>query len=867
MSEPSVRDTATPDVPAPDATAGEATPRRRRWLRRALWSAAALALLLLTVAGVAALWFRGRLVASLPVVEGERPVAGLGAPVTVLRDDLGVPTVRGADRLDVARGLGFLHGQERFFQMDLMLRRRAAGETAALVGERGLAWDRRVRIHRFRRLAEQVVERLPARQRAVLEAYADGVNAGLEALDAPPFEYALLLSEPEPWRPEDSLLAVYAMYLELHTYTIELEDNLDFMHELLAPEVYRLLTPLGTEWDSPMVGPAYTTSEFAVVAGTETPGEDAARDDAAATDAAPAAPPGAAPADPRRAALRVWDDDGNSAIAGSNAWALAPRRTADGRALLANDMHLPLTVPALWYRASLEWPRDGGGRHRVTGVTLPGLPMVIAGSNGRVAWGLTASLVDVADLVLLEPDPQRDDRYLTPDGPQAYGTAEETIRVRGGDDVTLGFLTTRWGPVLPDGRLDRDWALAWVAYDPEAMNLGALGLETADSVEEALDVANRAGAPAQNIVAADADGHVGWSILGRVPRRVGHSGRLPVSWADGTAGWDGLLPPERVPRIVDPDSGMVWNANNRSVDGEAYALLGDGGYRSGARAHQIHDVLTTLDAATPDDMRHLQRDDRAVFLTRWHRFLTERVLTPENLEGHPQRAAFRDAVATWEGEASVDSVSFTLVRAYRFLLAQTLFDAFTGELREIDPTYGHLRYPHFEEPLWHLASEQPAGWLPEGFESWNELLLRALDTTVTLLGRQRPGEPLSALTWGSANTLDVGHPLSRALPFVGRWLDMPARPMPGAEEMPLAQRRDYGASVRMVVSPGHEAEGTTHIPMGQSGHPLSPHYDDAFPTWAGDGEPTPFLPGPPVHTLVLEPRPATDPEIERRASN
>lgn len=895
-------------VMSKEGATGEARPRRRwlTWLRRGALGLGVVLLLLLLVAGGAALWFRGQLLASLPDVDGRLGLAGLAAPVTVERDALGIPTVRGESRADVARATGFLHGQDRFFQMDMMLRRAAAGELAALVGERGLRPDLAVRHHQFRRRARRAVERMPADQRAVLEAYADGVNAGLAALEAPPWEYVLLRAEPEPWLPEDSVLAVFAMYLELHEYTIGLEDNLDFMRRELPPEVYELLTPLGTEWEAPLTGGVYAGSSVEeLVAGREIEGEG---DDDDWRDPAPAGAlplgaatvvPGGAEGDGRTSdSGEVVNDgipsDGSEDVAGSNAWAVAPKLTEYDAPILANDMHLPLSVPTLWYRVSLEWSGEDGEEHRVTGITLPGMPAVLAGSNGRVAWGLTASLLDVADLVLLEVEgggegedggDEPPTRYRTPDGWRDFDVVEDVVRVGAGDGAQGAPVTVRetiWGPVLEDERLGRHWALHWVAYEDGAVDLGALELETADTVDEALLAARAAGAPAQNIVAADADGNIGWSIFGRVPNRQGFSGRLPVSWAEGDHLWRGLLPPRQVPAVVNPESGLVWNANNRSVGGEAYALLGDGGYRSGARAMQIRDALLALAQEGADegaeegtregtideeDMLAIQRDDRALFLERWHRFLLDEVLTPEAVEGHPERAEFRDAIETWDGRASVDSVSFRLVRGYRLLLAQHLFDGLTTELREIDQTFGLLRYPHYEEPLWELVTEQPPELVPEPYDTWDEALLGGLDVTIQALRGAQPGVPFSAMAWGQTNTLNVAHPFSGALPWVGRWLDMPRRALPGAEDMPLAQRPDYGASVRMVVAPGREEAGYAHVPMGQSGHPLSPHYADAFETWAGTGRPTPFLPGPPESTLVLVPEPPTSQSPHRQESD
>ncbi|HEX2253050.1 MAG TPA: penicillin acylase family protein [Thermoanaerobaculia bacterium] len=819
------------NAPAPPAGAAAPPRRPRVWLRRTGLALGLLVLALLVALGAGALWARSQLLASLPDVEGRLALPGLAAPVSVERDALGVPAIRGASRLDVARATGFVHAQDRFFQMDLMLRRRAAGEVAALVGPRGLERDREVRIHRLRAHAEAAYRALPAAQRELLDAYAAGVNAGLAALEAPPFEYLLLRADPEPWRPEDSLLAVFAMYLELQTYTMEHETNLGFLQAMLPPDLFAFLSPVGTDWDAPMTGGVYDGSDFAVLtAGVPAP----------ATHLPAPPPPAAVPS------------DGSERIAGSNAWAVAPEHTAAGAALLANDMHLPLSVPSLWYRAAFEWPGAGGRRHRVTGITLPGLPLLIAGSNGRVAWGFTSSLIDTSDIILLEP--AGDGAYRTPAGPRPYRRHEEVIAVRGAAPERLEVLWTEWGPVLPDDRLGRPRAVAWVAHREGAVNLAARGLETAASLEEALAVARRAGAPAQNIVAADAAGHIGWTIFGAVPHRIGFAGRLPGSWSDGGRRWEGLVPPERVPALVDPPGGRVWNANNRTVDGEALAVLGDGGYRSGARARQIRDALFALDEATADDMRALQMDDRALFLERWKDLLLEDVLTPEAVAGNPRRAEFRRQVAAWEGRAAVDSVAFRLVRAYRLVLAQELFDHLTRELREKDPSFGLLRYPHFEEPLWALVTERPPQLLDPRFASWHERLVAGVDDTLALIAGQSPDVPLESLTWGSVNTTDVRHPLSGALPMADRWLDMPDLPMRGAEEMPLAQRPDYGASMRLVVSPGHEEAGTLVIPMGQSGHPLSPHYTDAHDEWA-EGEPLPLLPGPPVHTLVLGPAP------------
>ncbi len=402
------------------ATTVTARPRRRRWPLVLGVTAAALAL----AAGGGGAYLHARLRASLPQMEGERAVRGLGAPVRIERDALGVPVVRGGSRLDVARATGFLHAQERFFQMDL-LRRSAAGELAALIGRPALEMDREARLLRLRLVARRAVRALRADERDLLAAYTGGANAGLGALGAPPFEYLALRAEPAPWRDEDSLLCALAMYRDLQGRQPWQESVLGLMRETLPPALADFLAPVGTEWDAPIEGGPIPMPAV--------PGPDVVD----LRKAKPAAALAVRPSEPGVLALlgapigfepRGSDDD--AFARGSNNWAVSGAHTAHGGALLANDMHLGISVPNTWYRLSLVFPGVEGER-RVTGVTLPGAPFVVAGSNGHVAWGFTNSEGDWADLVLLEPDPQNPDAYLTPEGPRQLERETETIEVKG----------------------------------------------------------------------------------------------------------------------------------------------------------------------------------------------------------------------------------------------------------------------------------------------------------------------------------------------------------------------------------------------------------------------------------------------------
>ncbi|HSS75440.1 MAG TPA: penicillin acylase family protein, partial [Thermoanaerobaculia bacterium] len=296
-------------------------------------------------------------------------------------------------------------------------------------------------------------------------------------------------------------------------------------------------------------------------------------------------------------------------------------------------------------------------------------------------------------------------------------------------------------------------------------------------------------------------------------------------------------------------SGRIWTANARVVEGDMLAKIGDGGYMLGARARQIRDRLMALEKATPKDLLAIQLDDRALFLTRWQDLLL-RTLTPEAVAGHPQRAELRRLVAaTWTGRASIDSVAYRAARSFRGLVRDRIFNLLTHQ--EDTPETLRVRpNPQFEGGLWRLVSERPAHLLDPRFSSWDAELLASVDDLISQM--QAEGPKLADRTWGERNTVHIQHPLSLAVPSLGRWLDMPAHPLPGDEDMPRVQGRGHGASERLVVSPGHEETGIFHMPAGQSGHPLSPYYQNGQAAWE-EGRATPFLPGRTVHRLVLKP--------------
>lgn len=831
---------------------------------RRLLKAVLLALIVILVAGIAAAaWARGELRASLPQLNGSRQLRGLSAAVEIKRDRLGIPSIRGDTREDVARALGFLHAQDRFFQMDLS-RRRAAGDLSALVGARALALDREIRVHRFRAEAHRALDLMGVSERRVLEAYTAGVNSGLSALGARPFEYMVLRQQPQPWGPEDSFLVVLSMFITLQDTDGSYESTLGTMHDVLPEAMFEFLAPRGTEWDTPVIGEAFSTPPI--------PGPDVynlrARRTGKTSFPLPERPPRVQlPTSnsqlPNRIAATLndlgvgnWElgvDKESRAAVGSNNWAVSGALTPDGHALLANDMHLAIRVPNTWYRASMEWPdpENASEPHRLIGTTLPGVPTLVTGSNTHIAWGFTNTWADWGDLIVLDTDPANPNRYRTPDGWRDIQRFDETISIAGEPDQHVTVAWTVWGPVLGPDHRGRLRAYSWVAHSAERLAGSLLPLETAQTIEEAFDRANGLGTPGQNLVVADRSERIGWSVYGAIPRRAGTDGLLPSSWADGTRGWHGWLDRSEYPRIIDPPGGRLWTANARVVGGEMLAKLGDGSYEVGARARQIRERLMARERFSPRDMLAIQLDTRSEFLDRWRQLLLD-ALTPTATDGHPDRSELRRIVDSgWTGHASADSAAYGFTHVFRDLLSERVIAFELSECYEADAAFDYATVRRREGPIWKLVTEKPLHLLDPQYSTWDQMILATIDEVVAEVKRDRPGD-LRDRMWSEFNVTAYRHPLSAGLSFFARWLDMPIRPLPGDLYTVRVQSGSLGASARMVVSPGHEADGIMHMPTGQSGHPLSPFYSNSHDAWV-NGDATPFLPGPPEHSLTLVP--------------
>jgi penicillin amidase len=809
--------------------------------------AAGLGVLVLLV-GLAAGWGYWRVRASLPQLDGSARLAGLGAALTIERDALGVPTLRGADRADVSRALGWLHAQDRFFQMDL-LRRAAAGELAELFGSRALPRDRAIRRHGFRKLAQTVLTRLTPGERAIVEAYTTGVNAGLAALGERPFEYLLLRTPPQSWRVEDSVLVGYAMVLDLQGANGGYERTLMTLRDTYGAEALPFFAPLVSAADAALDG---TTAPLPPI-----PGPRVINLRAPKLGAALRSRPGlqitheawlAVESGPHQLDSFPFPSRDPDAVPGSNAFALAGAHTASGAALLANDMHLGHALPNIWYRASLEY----AGR-RITGATLPGAPVMIVGSNGHVAWGFTNSSIDTGDLVVVETNSIAKTLYQAPgqDDFLAIEKRRETIQVKGEAPVSVDYEWTVWGPIVGTNDRQRPLAYRWAAHDPETSNFHLLEMEAAKTVDEAIAVAHRAGITPQNAIIADRAGNVAWTIAGLVPKRIGYDGRLPVTWSFGDRKWEGYLASAEIPVVRGAASvlpGRIWSANQRHVGGETLAQLGDGGYASAPRAAQIRDALASLARATPRDLLAVQLDDRALFLKPWHTLLME-TLTPAVANTRPPRAVLRRHAEKWEGRASVDALSYRIVREFHQAVRTRVFQPLFAPCVETMVDFNWRRLD-LEPALQALLREKPLHLLDPKFASWDDLLVAAIDDTAAAI--EKSGLTLPQGTWGQRNRARIRHPFSGSFPLIGRWLDLPADPLPGDNDMPRVQAPSSGASERLVVSPGREEEGIFHMPGGQSAHPLSPYFRAGHEAWVR-GEPTPFLPGPTTHRVTLQP--------------
>lgn len=806
---------------------------------------------LFIIVGYAYFAFKG----SLAQLDGKALVSTLTNPVTVQRDNLGIVELKAQSRQDLAVALGYVHAQERFFQMDLS-RRNAAGELSELFGEKAFAYDKGKRIHEFRTRAKRTYKDLSQQHKELLALYTQGINQGLSDLDEAPFEYLLLRQSPKKWLPEDSLLVVYSMYLTLQSGDGYREHLQGILKQKMSPSVVDFLLPKGTQWDAPIEGDAFQMpaipleQSWSLISGQTQPKVEPETDLSLKSENKSAN-------EPFEIAQQTTTEnkfflnsneasnDGEQYQVGSNNWVVAGEISRHQSAILAGDMHLALRIPNIWFRAQMHY-KNNNQMVDLYGLTLPGTPLLIAGSNTHIAWSFTNSYGDWSDLVMLTVN-QDKTQYKTPSGYKDFTQSTQTIELGNGKSESFNFHKTIWGPVVYHD--DKMYAYRWVAHGKNAVNLKLLEMENTKGVKQALIQANKSALPAQNFVVADDKGNIGWTIIGSIPTRTQYDSRYPQKWFNDEIKWNGYLAPENYPRMVNPSDNAIWTANARVLSNTQYDLIGDGGFALGARAIQIRNNLLQLKHASEHDLLKVQLDDRALFLTPWRQF----ILALLEKSSSAKMDNYKNYIANWSGRANKDDVGYWLVKTFRNNVAKEILNPlYQKAFADLSSKPQYYQFTsQYEGALWSIVKQQPGYLLPKGFSNWEVFFLAQIEKHLQEIKKNK--KSLEESSWGSHNVAQIKHPLSNAVPFLSYFLDMPKQALSGDKNMPRVQGKSFGASQRMVVAPGHENEAILNMPGGQSGHPLSPFYSAGHNNWV-QGVASPLMMQKPIHKLVLQPQ-------------
>jgi penicillin amidase len=728
-------------------------------------------------------------------------VEGLSGPVTIRRDGWGIPHVSAQTHADAWFALGFCHAQDRGFQLESLLRA-GRGTVAELAGAEALPMDRFSRRAGIHRAAVAQLDALAPDLRADVAAYASGVNAGFaQGVRRRPHELALLRRRPTEWTAADALASTKLLALGLSA-NWDMELSRLKVLALDGPEALRAVDPAYPAW----------------LAVTAPPGQPAghAIDRLAADLDAVAATVGAG--------------------GGSNNWALSGSRTATGRPLVANDPHLPPTLPSVWYLAHVSTPD-----WELAGATVVGSLGVGVGHNGRVAWGATNGGADIVDLFLEEVS-EDGTAVRDGDGWAECDVREERIVVRGGDDVVERVLVTPRGPIVSPALEGDQPAVSMRAVWLEPLPIeGTLRADRAGTAAELRERTRQWPFANLNLVFADTEGTIGWQLMGLLPRRTGGHGLLPRPGAEAGPGWEGWLDFDDLPWTIDPEAGFVATANNKPVaDNPEGPFLG-ADWMDGYRVQRIAEALAEREDWDVDSALALQRDQRRAI----------------------------DLLAGWDGVAGVDSPGASVfelwlaeiaVRAARAKAPHSLEWALGRGVSPVNPySYVALRQAGH---VARLVRERPEGWFAGG---WDREVAEALAAAIDRL-EERAGSDPSAWAWGRLRTLTLRHPFGARRPF-DRAFNLGPIPYGGdtntvsqASFTPLEPLSDpyYLATLRLVIDVGEWDRSVAVLGGGQSGNPLSPHYSDQFEVWRrGEAVPLAFseeaVAGATRATLRLEP--------------
>lgn len=809
-----------------------------------------LVLSVLTLVIIVALGLYISLHLSLPALDGNSATYHVNAPTELSRDRLGHAVINADDIFDAAYALGFAHAQDRFFQMDLQ-RRAASGSLSQWVGDVALDIDKKARFHQFEERAKAVFDNLPSKQQELLVRYAHGVNDALSEYTLPPFEYLAAGVDIKQWQPTDSILVIYSMYLDLQGSQVELDLAREALLSTFGNDIYSFLTQPSNYQaaldasEIPLLEaeiPDYPTSLRTLTNQQSTESDQSTEPSTVKSNeqntkqGSDTSTSTTSTSTTTTAKTTNNSINNNTAIAraqyngtelpdiGSNNWAVTGSHTATGAGLLANDMHLGLRVPIIWYRAQLNY-QESGSKVQVTGVSLPGIPGIVVGTNGHIAWGFTNANLDNVDWIVLDDTTPTDtvtERILLPEGEHEFK-----------------FEVSAYGPVKELN--GKRYALNWVAHHPFAANLGIINFGAAKDVQKAITIGKRIAIPTQNLVIVDETGNAAWLPGGAVMDRQTAS-FTAIKQQDATV-------PERaakLPMLLNPEMGRIWTANARVISADDFKVWGDGGYALGARGQQIRDRLFEKDTFSETDFYAIQLDNHARFLIPWQHLLYG-LLNMQDIEFKPDLAYLN----AWKECACEDSVGYTLVKHFRREVIQTLFG---GLLSNLDQQGVNSRtlLRGIEPATWQLIHSQPDSWLPADTESFDELLIDAYRRAKhKLLDKYSPVEAdMETLAWGKVNALSVEHPFASQIPLVGSMLNMQQVEGFGDTYMPAVQAPSFGASERFFVSPGHLEDAILTLPGGQSGHPLSDFFTAGFKDYATHAA-TPLLPGEPIHSRTF----------------
>jgi penicillin amidase len=754
---------------------------RRPWFK--IFFLGLLAVVALLGAAGGYLFYRGQ--QSLPQTEGVAQLQGLSAPVEVSRDVYGVPHLAGAGVNDLMRAMGFVHAQDRYFQMEL-LRRMGSGRLAEAFGPEGLAHDRLVRRIGLEQAAVSELNRASPESREILEAYASGVNAYRAAhADRLPPEFQALELEPTPWEAVDSLaIGKWMAYVLSQNADVEmLRANL--VDAVGVEAAYRL-----TGLEPPPMQEA-ARSSFRVAALDERAG--------------PLFP---------------------SFRGASNAWVVGSGHSRSGRPLLASDPHLALTMPSLWYEIHLK-----GGGLDVAGASLPGLPLVLIGQNERIAWGVTALYADVQDLYIETPEPGNPLQYASGEGWAPLDTVSETIPVKGGAPVTEEVRVSRHGVIVgetSDGRLlSERWDALWSGDHVEALLL----LNRAGSWQEFTDALRSWSTPALSFLYGDVEGNIGFFPAGQIPVRLATDGSIPIEGNVPDNEWNGVIPHELKPMIFNPEAGLIVSANHHMLPPETPYPLGIDALAD-YRAHRIETLLATSPTLSLDDFARFQSDrfddsiERVLYFTQ--------TLRPTE-EGEVRAL---EILGDWNGQMTPGPAPTIYQAHYRRLLENTFKDELGDELFQSYLDFLEQGYPggilaivdDETSPFWDDRTT------PE-VEDRSRIFAKSFAEAVASL-TERFGSDMSHWDWGIVHGVLFEHPLGKEEPL--SYL-LSRGPIPfGGSTFTIANakvslrdpyRTTAGTSFRFLADLADLTKSRSVVPTGASGHPLSHHYFDQNPGW------------------------------------